>query len=374
MTSDRKLEKKPYIAALRFPLAVLVVLIHANNSFFRELAGEDGNGVIYFLSRVLPTFAVPLFFAMSGYLFFLNLTEFGLADYKEKLKRRTLTLLLPYVVWNLLAFALYALRDIAAGQALQNSFSPNLLWGCKPLGILSENFFGWTLPPATAPVLEQLWFVRDLIVCVVLTPLIYIVLRRGRVAGLLCFAFVFYARLWPNWCGVSFTGLWFFALGAWFSISGKDPLRSTRRLLAPASALVPPALLALMLWPDGTCLIHDLGQAVYVLAAMTVSVHMANFLSHRHNQGTLLPTSSFFIYASHTIVLLPLTALVTRVAVGHGAWMLAFLYLVCALVSIIVCLSLFYVLRRWLPLLSAPLTGIYDRKTNFTTKHTNHTI
>lgn len=374
MTREKQLEKRSFIAALRFPLAVLVVLIHANNSFFRELAGEDGNGVIYFLSRVLPTFAVPLFFAMSGYLFFLNLKQFGLAGYKEKLRRRTLTLLLPYVAWNLLAFALYALRDIAAGQALQNPLSPNLLWGCKPLGTLSENLFGWTLLPATAPVLEQLWFVRDLIVCVVLAPLIYIVLHRGRVAGLMCLALVYYARLWPNWCGVSFTGLWFFALGAWFSISGKDPLRSTRRLLAPASALVPPALLALMLWHGGAHPIHDIGQAVYVLSAMTVSVHMANFFSRRKNFGTFLASGSFFIYASHTIVLLPLSALVTRVAAGHGEWTQASLYLVCALVSVVVCLSLFYVLRRWLPLLSAPLTGIYDRKKFFTTKQTNYTI
>lgn len=373
MKKEKELERKSFIAALRFPLAVLVVLIHANNSFFREMTGGDGNAVIHFLSRVLPTFAVPLFFAMSGYLFFLNRNTFGVADYREKLRRRGLTLLLPYVLWNFMAFVLYALKDIIAGHVLQPPFSLNLLWGCKPLGTVYANFLGWTFPPATAPLLEQLWFVRDLMVCVLLAPFIYMVLKRGRVVGLVCIALVFYGRLWPNLCGLSFTGFWFFALGAWFSICGKDPLRSTRRLLAPASALVPPALLALVLWPDGSSPIHCLGQAVYVLAAMIVSIHVADFLSNRRVPGKLLPSGSFFIYASHTIVLYPLTALAMCMAAGHGAWMLTALYLLSALACVAVCLLFFYLLRRWLPRLSAPLTGIYEYRKIVTTKHINNT-
>lgn len=353
---------KTYIAALRFPLAVLVVLIHANNSVWRGVEWGSASFFIQFLTRVLPTFAVPLFFAISGYLFFLKRSEFGVADYLQKLRRRILTLLVPYLVWNVLAFALYALKDVAGGHALQQPFSLNVFWGCKPLGVASTNEFGWTLLATTAPVLEQLWFVRDLIVCVLLTPLIYIVLKRGRFFGLLFFAIVFYGRLWPNFCGVSFTGLWFFALGAWFSISEKDPLRATRRLLVPSIALLLPAWLALALFPDGGEIVHDIAQPVCVLASMVTSIHVADFFCRRKRPGTFFPASSFFLYAGHTILLFPLTAEAVRLSAGSSTLVKLFSFLLCPVLAIAACLLIFFVFTRFFPRLTAPLTGIFKRK------------
>lgn len=353
---------KSYIAALRFPLAVLVVLIHANNTVWQGMEWGSIGGIPYFLTRVLPTFAVPLFFAMSGYLFFLNRREFGVADYVEKLRRRFFTLVVPYLLWNVLAFGLYALKDVMAGQDLQQSFSFNIFWGSKPLGTASVNAMGWSLAATTAPVLEQLWFVRDLIVCVLLTPLIYIVLKIGGAVGLLLFALVFYAQLWPNYGGMSFTGLWFFTLGAWFSISEKDPLRTTRRLLAPSLALLPPTWLALVLFPEGGEIVHQIAQPVCVLASMVASIHVADFFCRQRRLGKFLPASSFFLYACHTIVLLPLTAQAVCLSAGKGPLLRLLLFILCPVLAIALCLLLFYVLSRWLPRLSAPLTGIYHRR------------
>lgn len=91
------------ISALRFPLMVGIVFIHV-----RVLEGIDVQGVKigsdlpYWLtciqsmfSDVIPSIGVPLFFLMSGYLFFYSgLTRIS---YRNKFKKRARTLLLPYI-------------------------------------------------------------------------------------------------------------------------------------------------------------------------------------------------------------------------------------------------------------------------------------
>ena len=62
-----------YITALRFPLALLVVLIHTQNKIWQAAEAQDSlwfSVPVHFLSRCLPAVAVPLFFAISGFLFF----------------------------------------------------------------------------------------------------------------------------------------------------------------------------------------------------------------------------------------------------------------------------------------------------------------
>lgn len=353
---------KSYITQLRFPLACLVVLIHSYNAVWRGAEWADGDAVPQFLSRILPTFAVPAFFVVSGYLFFLNIGQADWRAFGQKLRHRALTLLVPYVVWNSLAFLLYAGQDVAAGRELSFALSPNVWWGCKEMAAPTSQLFGWPAAAATAPVLEQLWFVRDLMVCALFSPLIYTMLRRGRVWTLMLLAVIFYGQLWPNWGGVSFTGPWFFALGAWFALSGRDLLENTRRLL-PTACLVMAAALALLTFNfSENEWLRRLAQSLYVLSATVVSLHAAGWLAEKRKPAKWLAESSFFIYAAHTIVLLPLTMFAVRLAEGRGGGVQTLLWLMCPAVAVAVCLSLFLLLNKTLPRLSAPLTGLFPRR------------
>ncbi len=47
--------------------------------------------------------AVPCFFLISGYLFFKKLEDWNLDMWKGKMVRRVHSLLIPYVLWNILA-------------------------------------------------------------------------------------------------------------------------------------------------------------------------------------------------------------------------------------------------------------------------------
>ncbi len=65
--------------------------------------------IISFFAHGLCTAAVPVFFFMSGYLFFR--TTDSLADVFKKQKRRLITALLPFVAWSAFYFLIYAVGD-----------------------------------------------------------------------------------------------------------------------------------------------------------------------------------------------------------------------------------------------------------------------
>ena len=91
------------IDILRFPIMLGVVAEHA---FFQTPSGDGYpvySTVKFFLSdvstEVLPP---PLFFLVSGMLFFWGLEKLSSSIYFQKIRKRFRTVLIPYLFWNLL--------------------------------------------------------------------------------------------------------------------------------------------------------------------------------------------------------------------------------------------------------------------------------
>ena len=148
------------ITSLRFLLIVLVIFIHNNGS---EVANTAVSGAVRLLfSEILARTAVPLFFFLSGYLLFLKERS-----YKEVLKKKSVTLLLPYLLWNgLVVFLFWVGQTAPYVSAFFNDESNRIAsytlyqWGDAFLGL---NYQGY-------PAAYQLWFIRDLIVLTILYP------------------------------------------------------------------------------------------------------------------------------------------------------------------------------------------------------------
>ena len=138
MTND-ELQSKT-IAFLRFPLIVGVVLIHC---YYKELP-IGGVKVpvmdeypIYKLiadlfSQVLARTAVPLFFLISGYLFFYK-SSFSWPMYGSKLRKRAQTLLLPYLFWNGALVGLHLLIELLFPSVLYQILPKSHLYLCFPV-------------------------------------------------------------------------------------------------------------------------------------------------------------------------------------------------------------------------------------------------
>lgn len=171
------------IRVISFMCIMLVVWIH---TYYTE--GQNYTSSLFlmnFWGCGVCTLAVPLFYTISGYLFFLGTMEKGVTSIFVKQKKRVRTLLVPYLLTNVLSFLLYYLLRVltqlkpAVGAVVNN----NLLDRAEPstLGIIKYCFW-------EGPIAFQMWFVRDLMVLVVLTPIIYFILKfqaRSKWFGLL---------------------------------------------------------------------------------------------------------------------------------------------------------------------------------------------
>ena len=223
------------IEILRFPLIIGIVFIHNYTSTIRMVQGSIGvehssawdDFVRFFISQGVARVAVPLFFLVSGYLFFLG--QWSWSKYAGKLKRRVNTLLIPFLFWNLATWAIYT-----AGRRIPQTrmYFGGGVW--PPAGQVS--FLGYIGAlfgiSARYPIDYQFWFIRDLIALVVLAPVIYFLLRGKWLLPFLLILFgLWFAAAWPDlWPSMvhsiflpeQIEAALYFSLGAYLSQPGKD--------------------------------------------------------------------------------------------------------------------------------------------------------
>lgn len=184
------------ISFQRFPLIVGVVLIH---SYFSEVVinGVDlmKNGIFpiystvsFLFSQIISRIAVPLFFFISGYLFFFKINLFTREIYLQKLKKKVQTILIPYIFWNLLVIAFFFMSQ---------TFLPGLMSGENKL-IADYSIFDWfwafwntkMINPNIAeayPICYQFWFIRVLMVVMLFFSLDSLFI--SKVASICCLMF-----------------------------------------------------------------------------------------------------------------------------------------------------------------------------------------
>lgn len=138
--TNEELQSKT-ICFLRFPLIVGIVMIHSHytelivegNDLMKDANLPVYNFISYLFSEILAGTAVPLFFFLSGFLFFYKTATFSRTIYEEKIKKRIRTLLVPYLFWNLAVIAILFLSQ---------TLLPGLMSGNKKL-ICEYTFSDW---------------------------------------------------------------------------------------------------------------------------------------------------------------------------------------------------------------------------------------
>lgn len=163
------------IRLLSFFSIIMVLFIHS--SFQETAEGIQGMSfninLQYFISQMLCRCAVPLFFCISGYLFFLH-TESGIKAVVVKMRKRFRTLVIPFIVsiiFFLLSFVaingflIGGTDEIYEFSFTKNSF-PKIVYA-----LTADSGTGYPLP-------FHLWFLRDLIAIVLLSPLLYYIRKH----------------------------------------------------------------------------------------------------------------------------------------------------------------------------------------------------
>jgi len=157
------------IKVLSFLLIVFVLYIHSG-FHADEIAGFKVIAYTQnFISSMLGRCAVPLFYIISGYLFYLNIPN-GIVSIIDKIKKRIKSLVLPYILSALFFVAFGVSVALVPGTNRFMNSSILSLFNENWLDILIKTFYGKN---GSAPMAFQLWFLRDLIILVLFSPIWY---------------------------------------------------------------------------------------------------------------------------------------------------------------------------------------------------------
>jgi len=151
--------------------AVSILMVLYIHMYYTE--GETMQSLGLFESVIgkgLCLVAVPLFYLISGYLFFMKVPN-GYYSIFGKLKKRIRTLLVPYILANTLTFLFYVVLNLLI-------YKVPLIGGVINFRIIDDVVSEGILPTLNLvyidpPVAFQLWFIRDLMVVMLLSPIVY---------------------------------------------------------------------------------------------------------------------------------------------------------------------------------------------------------
>ncbi|MBR0500105.1 MAG: acyltransferase [Bacteroidales bacterium] len=331
---------------LRFPMAALVVLLHT------AALGVGSTHPVYstlciVLGRGICRVAVPCFFLISGFLFFSQLEDKWNTDvWIGKIKKRIKTLLIPYLLWNIIAaLAIWGYRWGFA--RMHGETYPTLLDHIIQARGLWDSSGGL---PFDGP----LWFIRHLIIFVLAAPLVWLFIKYLRIWGLLALTLVFIV------IGHIPEGVVFFAAGAWFRIEKKNMLNEFDRLKYIMTALAVLSLVALTLTFRSQPGLYRIFSSVFVISGTSVFFLLAGKLVEK---GVMLPPllvhSGFFIFAAHNILILHDFShwIILHMLPFQGEWMECVDLFLRPSIAIIICLLLYKVMGLITPRALSLLTG-----------------
>lgn len=364
------------IDALRFPCAVLIVFIHV----FQVRPEIERSSFSLFdilqiaISQGIARIAVPVFFIISGYLFFTKLDKWDWNVYGGKLKKRVKTLLVPYLLWITLAilveFSLSLFRHLFLGGAspveLLSSHGWGLMyWNCARHFVSFEtNILGWAIP-SSYPFDFPLWFIRDLIVLCLFAPVIHWFIRKTHGWILAVLYPLYLLQIWIPLEGFSAEGWFFFTLGATLRIYGKDLVGGFRKYRIP-SYIVSAVALYFCIWSYGDKVAWGYSARALTLPGSIAAFNIVSVLLAKGiwTDSPFLSECAFPIFAGHTIRLPFLTSLVLDklipAATGFGSFIK---YLIQPVLIIGIILLTLLLAKRILPRTTALFTGFRIVKT-----------
>ena len=329
------------IKIISFSSMLLVVFLHG------QLISMSTGMVLWIqllITQEITRVAVPLFFLISGYLFFHNYKEPTYSFFTEKIKNRFYTVFIPYVLWSTLGLLfLYVAQIILPASSIEKMV---VRYGLRD--ILYAIFVS---PVGT----YQLWFLRDLYILVMLIPIIYWGIKYLKVYFVVCLML-----FWINGvqCFIQIDAIFFFVAGAYWAFS------SQKRIERIHNSHIANMIL-FFVWVSYCCLIVDakMGHILHcigILLGIVCIWHCYDsvylFLSKNVLNANIY-SYSFFIYLTHE----PLLTIVKKTSlmlVDNDSMVAIFIiYILSPILVIRICISIGQIMKSKIPSIYSFITG-----------------
>jgi surface polysaccharide O-acyltransferase-like enzyme len=366
MGLDIEQRQSKVLNAIRFPLIVLVVFMHGTytNNCLHSPISLEGKKIYDLISEMISTdlgsCAVPCFFIISGYFFFYKKEVFNIHFYKTQLRKRVKTLLIPYLIWNMIFIIIPVLINcffVHYGKSFE----------CYSLSLIKNNSFFdlfWSVykyPPIFQPIDSPLWYVRDLMCMVVLSPVFYFFFHYTKIYGLIALTIIYLFGLNTNIPGLNVTSFLFFGIGAFCALKNINmvDLFSRYRSVANGLSIVLLIVIAYFRYTDS-----QLTDYFIRFFSMVGIVAMVNLVSSLIEKETLiaklisLSSAVFFIYAIHDTYIIGFIGKIYSFKNSLLTWWeLVIRVFLISVTCVLVCYYLYILTKKIMPRVLSILVG-----------------
>lgn len=289
-------------------LTILIVWLHVSSYY--DLPESVGN---------IAIISVPCFFAISSYLYFISFNfEDVFGCYKSKLRTRVKSLLIPFIIFNILGL----IFSLIAYKVHPTDYNPieELTLSRISMLLYRSQFNG------------PLWYMRALFEFVIFAPVIGWILSRHKYSLLIVLPFYFI-------CGtISYFSFlhWMIpiCLGAYLAIYHNEVISLYNRMprLLKWGGVIISGLALLLI--DDVFLIRS-------IAPICILCIVAPLKSLPHSGLSLIAPYTMIIYCLH----LPLSRLTSKIPVFVGLSSLTSL-LIATILTIVLCILIGMILKR----------------------------
>lgn len=344
------------IAYLRFPATLFVVILHAyttsrnipmsNNIIYMHLS--------YILSLCIGQIGVPLFFTISGYLFFFN-HNLSLNKYYEKCINRFRTLLIPYIFWNSFMILFYLIIEniplfssfFSGANMRINDYSLNnfirAYWDCN----------NWNNGDGM-PILQPFWYLRNLIVLSLLSPIIAILIKYLK-----WFVFIIPLLLWIFSFNLAynFVSISFFTFGSICSINNVNIIAFLNKYNRYINLIFIAFLLASYFTHFYTVYdiipLHRIMITVGVVFFINMGYHLNNKLGYPHKWQK----ASFLIFTLHLPIMIAIRKIEYKIFESYSELINVILYIISIIITLYICITTYNLLVKYFPKIIKITTG-----------------
>lgn len=346
---SENLSKK--INTINIILAILVIMIHCYNIPMVNV-NEDTNMILYntikfiqnFISQGISRMAVPLFFILSGFLFFRNFSNENTV-YKNKLKKKIKTLVIPYIIWNFFGYIIFLLPNYVPylNNFIQNNGS-NLNLTDFLEAIL---FFKYN---------KTFWFMFYLIILTIVSPIIYFAIckkKRGIISIIIIFAIwlIFSSAINSD----IIIALLFYSLGGYLSINYFEVINKKEHLLSKRDTF-----LITIIWFTLIIIYHYIIHnkiilQISILLGIVAIWELYNFIKV---PKIILKCSkySFIIYAAHPFILEVIEKVIMKI-LGTDVLAMCIDYILAPIITFFIIVIVFSIIKKRINIVYKLLNG-----------------
>lgn len=276
---------------------------------------------------------------------FYNVEKYTKDVYFGKLKRRVWSLLIPYIIWNAISLFELSVKQLP----MLSKIFPNAYKQHIDLAFIFECF--WCQPGGSCPMYYPFWYIRNLMVMVLLSPIFYWMLKRVKGFWILLLLGLVFAHVSMP-IGFSFSSMFYFSLGLYWAMYWRDTIPNIRILGLFAILWLPLAYMdtitRVQYW-------HTASEICGIGAILFIGILAVHKFQLRTSET--LTQSVFFIYAIHATLLGYIYKLTFLALHPSGEVVCLILNIVIAIITTLCSFGAYKLMDRYLPRVCRVLTG-----------------